>query len=399
MGRAIVITSGKGGVDKTTTTANLGAALAQLGHSVVLVDADIGLRNLDVVMGLENRIVYHLVDAIRGKCSLQKALIKDRRIENLWLLPASQTDDKDSVTPDDIRTSLIFSSRRATTSCSSVPRRHRAGLQERDRGRRRGDRGGDARGVIDPRRRSRGRLARRRRCSARLVVNRISGEPRQARRRLSQADAHRDPRARAARRGAARRARRGVDQQGHAGGARGQVGRRPRVHPDRRSGSPATRWRTAQSIGFFTRIDRARPVRDPRVKPCGTNSGSCRGRCLQQHIAKGGCTSCSPTIAQASKAAGSRRCAKRLAKVIAVRADRCRCRRDRDRDPQPPNSQRCRARSVHWQRSCVDVDEPVRSSWPRRRQRCCDLAYFFEATGTRSAEPARCRRRAAGRRR
>jgi septum site-determining protein MinD len=103
MGRAIVITSGKGGVGKTTTTANLGAALATLGHSVVLVDADTGLRNLDVVMGLENRIVYHSVDVIRGKCSLQKALIKDRRMDNLWLLPASQTDDKDAMTPADMR--------------------------------------------------------------------------------------------------------------------------------------------------------------------------------------------------------------------------------------------------------------------------------------------------------
>jgi septum site-determining protein MinD len=107
MGKAIVITSGKGGVGKTTTTANLGAALAQLGHTVVLIDADIGLRNLDVVMGLENRIVYHLVDAVKGKCSVQKALIKDRRMENLWLLPASQTDDKDAVTPEDMR-SLVF---------------------------------------------------------------------------------------------------------------------------------------------------------------------------------------------------------------------------------------------------------------------------------------------------
>src|SRR5213075_724290 len=107
MGRAIVITSGKGGVGKTTTTANLGADLAQLGHTVVLIDADIGLRNLDVVMGLENRIVYHVVDAIRGKCTVQKALIKDRRMENLWLLPASQTDDKDAVTPEDMR-SLVF---------------------------------------------------------------------------------------------------------------------------------------------------------------------------------------------------------------------------------------------------------------------------------------------------
>lgn len=97
MGKAIVITSGKGGVGKTTSTANLGAALAQQGHSVVLVDADIGLRNLDVVMGLENRIVFHLIDVLNGKCSLQKALIKDRRIDNLFLLPSSQVDEKDSV--------------------------------------------------------------------------------------------------------------------------------------------------------------------------------------------------------------------------------------------------------------------------------------------------------------
>ena len=104
MGRAIVITSGKGGVGKTTATANLGTSLAQLGNSVVLVDADIGLRNLDVVMGLENRIVYHLVDVVRGRCTPQKALIKDRRLDNLYILPASQTDDKDAVTPAQMKT-------------------------------------------------------------------------------------------------------------------------------------------------------------------------------------------------------------------------------------------------------------------------------------------------------
>jgi len=103
MGRAIVITSGKGGVGKTTTTANLGVALARQGKQVVLIDADIGLRNLDVVMGLENRIVFHIVDVVRGKCSPQKALIKDRRVENLFVLPASQTDEKESVTPDQMR--------------------------------------------------------------------------------------------------------------------------------------------------------------------------------------------------------------------------------------------------------------------------------------------------------
>ena len=100
MGRAIVITSGKGGVGKTTSTANIGASLARRGHSVVLVDADIGLRNLDVVMGLENRIVFHIVDVVTGKCSVEKALIKDRRIEGLYLLPSSQTDEKDAVTPE-----------------------------------------------------------------------------------------------------------------------------------------------------------------------------------------------------------------------------------------------------------------------------------------------------------
>lgn len=102
MGRAIVITSGKGGVGKTTTAANLGASLAQRGHSVVLVDGDIGLRNLDVVMGLENRIVYHLVDIVRGRCTAQKALIRDRRIENLYLLPSSQSDEKEAVSPEEM---------------------------------------------------------------------------------------------------------------------------------------------------------------------------------------------------------------------------------------------------------------------------------------------------------
>jgi septum site-determining protein MinD len=99
MGKTIVITSGKGGVGKTTTTANLGAALAMFGKSVVVVDADIGLRNLDVVMGLENRIVYNLVDVIEGKCRIKQALIKDKRYEGLYLLAAAQTKDKDCINP------------------------------------------------------------------------------------------------------------------------------------------------------------------------------------------------------------------------------------------------------------------------------------------------------------
>lgn len=96
-GKAIVITSGKGGVGKTTTTANLGAALALKGKRVAVVDGDIGLRNLDVIMGLENRIVFNLVDVVKGVCKPQQALIKSKRSNNLFLLPASQTDDKDVV--------------------------------------------------------------------------------------------------------------------------------------------------------------------------------------------------------------------------------------------------------------------------------------------------------------
>ncbi|WP_096435895.1 septum site-determining protein MinD [Alteribacter populi] len=99
MGEAIVVTSGKGGVGKTTTTANIGTALALSGKKVCLVDTDIGLRNLDVVMGLENRIIYDLVDVIEGRCRLQQALIKDKRFECLSLLPAAQTKDKSAVEP------------------------------------------------------------------------------------------------------------------------------------------------------------------------------------------------------------------------------------------------------------------------------------------------------------
>src|SRR4051794_4678546 len=102
MSRVITITSGKGGVGKTTTTANLGTALAMQGAKVAVVDADIGLRNLDVVMGLENRIVYDLVDVIEGRCRMRQALIKDKHFPDLCLLPAAQTRDKDAVSKDDM---------------------------------------------------------------------------------------------------------------------------------------------------------------------------------------------------------------------------------------------------------------------------------------------------------
>ena len=103
MGEVIVITSGKGGVGKTTTTANIGVGLASLGKKTVVIDTDLGLRNLDVVMGLENRIVYNLVDVIEGKCRLKQALIKDKKYADLCLLPSAQTRDKDAVSPEQMR--------------------------------------------------------------------------------------------------------------------------------------------------------------------------------------------------------------------------------------------------------------------------------------------------------
>jgi len=103
MCEVIVITSGKGGVGKTTTTANVGTGLAMLNKKVVLIDTDIGLRNLDVVMGLENRIVYNLVDVVRGSCRIKQALIKDKRHPTLYLIPSAQTCDKSSVTPEQMK--------------------------------------------------------------------------------------------------------------------------------------------------------------------------------------------------------------------------------------------------------------------------------------------------------
>ena len=103
MGEVIVITSGKGGVGKTTTTANIGIGLAQIGKRIVVIDTDLGLRNLDVVLGLENKIVYNLVDVIEGKCRIKQALIHDKRYPELYLLPSAQTKDKTAVSPEQMK--------------------------------------------------------------------------------------------------------------------------------------------------------------------------------------------------------------------------------------------------------------------------------------------------------
>src|SRR5438132_7043502 len=102
MARVLVVTSGKGGVGKTTSTAALGAALAQAGETVAVVDFDVGLRNLDLVMGAERRVVFDLINVIQGIAKLPQALIRDKRLETLWLLPASQTRDKDALTEEGV---------------------------------------------------------------------------------------------------------------------------------------------------------------------------------------------------------------------------------------------------------------------------------------------------------
>lgn len=100
--KVVTVTSGKGGVGKTTTTANLAVALASRGQKVVCIDGDIGLRNLDVVLGLENRIVYDVVDVIEGRCRLRQAMIRDKRLPELYLIPAAQTRDKSAISPSDM---------------------------------------------------------------------------------------------------------------------------------------------------------------------------------------------------------------------------------------------------------------------------------------------------------
>src|SRR5580704_8499312 len=102
MGKVIVVTSGKGGVGKTTSTAALGAALARTGKNVVVVDFDVGLRNVDLIMGAERRVVFGLINVVQGQAKLTQALIRDKRLDTLYLLPASQTRDKDALTEEGV---------------------------------------------------------------------------------------------------------------------------------------------------------------------------------------------------------------------------------------------------------------------------------------------------------
>src|ERR1043165_9783081 len=102
MSKVVVVTSGKGGGGKTTSSASVGAALAQAGQKVVVVDFDVGLRNLDLVLGAERRVVFDLINVVQGIAKLPQASIRDKRLENLWLLPASQTKDKDALTEEGV---------------------------------------------------------------------------------------------------------------------------------------------------------------------------------------------------------------------------------------------------------------------------------------------------------
>ena len=126
MGKVIVVTSGKGGVGKTTSTAALGAALAQRGEKVVVVDFDVGLRNLDLVMGAERRVVYDLINVIQGDAKLPQALIRDKRLETLFLLPASQTRDKDNLTAEGVERVIDELKKHFRLGHLRQPGRHRA---------------------------------------------------------------------------------------------------------------------------------------------------------------------------------------------------------------------------------------------------------------------------------
>ena len=160
MAKVLVVTSGKGGVGKTTTTAAIGAALAQAGQKVVVVDFDVGLRNLDLVMGAERRVVFDLINVVQGIAKLPQALIRDKRIETLWLLPASQTRDKDALTDDGV--DRVIGELRAMLRLDRLRQsgRHRARRDAGDALRRRGGRRHQSGSLLGARLRSHHRHAR-----------------------------------------------------------------------------------------------------------------------------------------------------------------------------------------------------------------------------------------------
>ena len=160
MAKVLVVTSGKGGVGKTTSTAALGAALAQAGQKVVVVDFDVGLRNLDLVMGAERRVVFDLINVVQGVAKLPQALIRDKRIETLWLLPASQTRDKDALTEEGVAQRHQGAARQIRLGDLRQPRRHRARRHARHALRRRGRHRHQSGSVVGARFRSHHRAAR-----------------------------------------------------------------------------------------------------------------------------------------------------------------------------------------------------------------------------------------------
>ena len=162
MSKVVVITSGKGGVGKTTTSANIATGLALQGLKTVAIDFDVGLRNLDLVMGCERRVVYDFVNVIRGEAKLQQALIRDKRIENLYVLPASQTRDKDALDPEGVgRVIDELKQHGLRVHHLRLARRHREGRPDGHVLRRRGDRRDQPGGLVGARLRPRARPARR----------------------------------------------------------------------------------------------------------------------------------------------------------------------------------------------------------------------------------------------
>ena len=154
MGKVVVVTSGKGGVGKTTSTAALGAALAQTGLKVVLIDFDVGLRNLDLVMGAERRVVFDLVNVTQGTAKLSQALIRDKRLDSLFLLPASQTRDKDALTEEGVADVIAQAAGKVRLRAVRQSGRHRARCAAGHALRRRGDHRDQSGGEFGPRFRS-----------------------------------------------------------------------------------------------------------------------------------------------------------------------------------------------------------------------------------------------------